>query len=96
MGEKLHGLHMNHVFSLTARLLGSLTPDRRHVFDLLNNFLLQFRVFCDVAPCSQVEVDRRFRDVYCLHHQGDDGGSKQVLNVSQLQLDYTALHLRRL
>jgi hypothetical protein len=28
-------------------------------------------VFWDVAPCSQVEVDRRFRGAYCLHHQGD-------------------------
>jgi hypothetical protein len=27
-------------------------------------------VFCDVAPCSLVEVYRRFRDAYCLHHQG--------------------------
>jgi hypothetical protein len=25
----------------------------------------------DVAPCSHVEVDRRFRGAYCLHHQGD-------------------------
>jgi hypothetical protein len=34
----------------------------------------------DVAPCSLVEIDRRLRDAYCLHHQGDesadDGGSK--------------------
>jgi hypothetical protein len=28
-------------------------------------------VFWDVAPCSLVEVYRRFRGVYCLHHQGD-------------------------
>jgi hypothetical protein len=25
----------------------------------------------DVAPCSHVEVDRRFRGAYCLHHQGN-------------------------
>jgi hypothetical protein len=24
------------------------------------------------APCSLVEVFRRFRDAFCLHHQGDD------------------------
>jgi hypothetical protein len=30
------------------------------------------RAFCDIAPCSIVGVDRRFRDVYCLHHQGDE------------------------
>jgi microsomal dipeptidase-like Zn-dependent dipeptidase len=23
------------------------------------------------VPCSLVEIDRRFRDDYCLHHQGD-------------------------
>jgi hypothetical protein len=26
--------------------------------------------------CSLVEADRRFRGAYCLHHQGDDRGSK--------------------
>jgi hypothetical protein len=29
---------------------------------------------CDIAPCSLVEVDRRFRGMYCVHHQGDDEG----------------------
>jgi hypothetical protein len=28
--------------------------------------------FLDIAPCSLVEGDRRFRSVYCLHHQGDE------------------------
>jgi hypothetical protein len=32
----------------------------------------KFRVVWDVAPCSHVEVDRRFAGVYCLHHQGDE------------------------
>jgi hypothetical protein len=27
-------------------------------------------VFCDVAPCSPVEIYRSFRGAYCLHHQG--------------------------
>jgi hypothetical protein len=31
-------------------------------------------VFWDVALCSHVEVDRRFRGVYC-HHQGDESSS---------------------
>jgi hypothetical protein len=30
-------------------------------------------IFWDVAPCSLVEIDRRFRGAYCLHHQGDVG-----------------------
>jgi hypothetical protein len=29
-------------------------------------------VFWVVAPCSLVEVYRRFRGAYCLHHQGDE------------------------
>jgi hypothetical protein len=31
--------------------------------------------FWDIAPCSLVEADQRFRGTYCLHHQGDNGGS---------------------
>jgi hypothetical protein len=27
--------------------------------------------FWDVAPCSLVETDRRFKGAYCLHHQGN-------------------------
>jgi hypothetical protein len=27
-------------------------------------------VFWDVAPCSLVEIGRRFRDNYCLNHRG--------------------------
>jgi hypothetical protein len=29
-------------------------------------------VFWVVAPCSFVELYRRFRDVCCFHHQGDE------------------------
>jgi hypothetical protein len=31
---------------------------------------VKFRVFWDVLPCSQVNVDQRFRGAYCLHHHG--------------------------
>jgi len=30
---------------------------------------MKFRVFWDVLPCSQVDIDRRFKSAYCLHHQ---------------------------
>jgi hypothetical protein len=30
---------------------------------------MKLTVFRDVAPCSLVEVYRRFRGAYCLHHQ---------------------------
>jgi hypothetical protein len=37
----------------------------------------------DAAPCSLVEINRRFRGAYCLHRlsndrPGDDGGSKHL------------------
>jgi hypothetical protein len=51
--------------------------------------------FCDIAPCSPV-AHRRFIGAYNLHHQGDNGGSTHLWNVSQLLRDYTAHYLRRL
>jgi hypothetical protein len=35
--------------------------------------------FRDTAPCSLVGGERRFRDVYWLHHQGDRRDGGQVL-----------------
>jgi hypothetical protein len=43
----------------------------------------KIRAFWDVTLCSVMEVDRRFRGAYYLHHQGD------VLRY------YTALHSTR-
>jgi hypothetical protein len=34
--------------------------------------------FWDVAPCSLVEVDQRFRGAYCIHHQ--EGHFENKLN----------------
>jgi hypothetical protein len=66
-------------------------------FQVLTAASMKFRVVWDVAPCSHVEVSRRFRGAYCVHHQGDDdGGSTHLWNVGQLQCDYKALHPRRL
>jgi hypothetical protein len=49
---------------------------------------MKVTAFWDMALCSLVEVDRRFRGAYCLHRQGDHrpdyGGSKHLLNVGQL------------
>jgi hypothetical protein len=33
---------------------------------------MKMAVFWDIAPCSLVEVYRRFRGAFCLHHQGDE------------------------
>jgi hypothetical protein len=45
--------------------------------------------FWDIAPCSLVEVDQRFRGAYCLYNQGD------YRNVGLLR-DYTPLYSIRL
>jgi hypothetical protein len=49
----------------------------------------------DIAPCSLVEVERRFIGACCLHLQGDEG-SKHLLNVGLLLRDDTAQCHRRL
>jgi hypothetical protein len=59
---------------------------------------LKFTVFWDVAPCSHVEVDRRYKGAYFLHLQGDvmmEAVCTSEMS-GQLQRDYTALHPRRL
>jgi hypothetical protein len=35
-------------------------------------------VFWGDAPCSLVEIDRRFGGAYCVHHQDYYGGIKQL------------------
>jgi hypothetical protein len=32
-------------------------------------YFLKFRVFWDILPCSQIDVDRRLRSACCFHHQ---------------------------
>jgi hypothetical protein len=52
-------------------------------------------LFLNVAPCSLVEIDRRFRWTYCLHHRPDDGGYKYFWNSCEFLRYYTAQHSRR-
>jgi hypothetical protein len=42
-------------------------------------------VFWGVAPCSLVDIYRRFRGAYCLYHRPDDGGSMHLWDFSQSQ-----------
>jgi hypothetical protein len=35
---------------------------------------MKMAVFWNVAPCSLLGIDRRFRGANCFHHQGVDGG----------------------
>jgi hypothetical protein len=47
-------------------------------YRVLHHSIVKMAVFWVVAPCSLVEVYQRFRSICCLHHQGDDGGSKYL------------------
>jgi hypothetical protein len=49
---------------------------------------VKFRVFSDVAPCSHVEVDRRFRGASCLQHSSDN-----VRQYASLKLRFTSTWL---
>jgi hypothetical protein len=58
---------------LTAIRITLAQPDICFVrFQVLTAASMKFRVFWDVATCSHVEVDRRFRGAYCLHHHRPD------------------------
>jgi hypothetical protein len=48
---------------------------------------MKFRVFWDVLPCSQVDVYRRFRGAYCLHHQGDEQAARERIGCIAVQVD---------
>jgi hypothetical protein len=40
---------------------------------------MKMSVFWNIAPCSLVETDRRFRGAYCFHHHGHDNGRRNLL-----------------
>jgi hypothetical protein len=44
---------------------------------------MKMTVLCVIAPRKLVEVDRRFRDVYCLHLQGDDCARRSTVYTAQ-------------
>jgi hypothetical protein len=48
---------------------------------------MKITVFWDAAPCGLVEVYRRLRDDYCLHHQDDVRGcNSEHRNLQMLHL----------
>jgi hypothetical protein len=62
---------------------------------------MKMAVFWVVAPCGLVEVYRSFRDVCCLHHQGDEalrpdnGDTKHLCNnPDDRQLDVASCDCR--
>jgi hypothetical protein len=41
-------------------------------FQVLTASSMKFRVFWQALPCGHIDVDRRFRDAYCLHRRDDE------------------------
>jgi hypothetical protein len=44
--------------------------------------------FWDNAPCSVMEVGRRFRGAYCLHHQGDEWLTMEAASTSETSVNF--------
>jgi hypothetical protein len=57
-------------------------------------YLLKFRVFWTVAPCS-LGVDRRLRSAYCLHHQVSSETSAYSETTLHYILDDSKVHTLR-
>jgi hypothetical protein len=45
---------------------------------------MKFRVIWDLAPCSHVAADRRFRGVFFLEHHGDD----EAVRTSEMSVNF--------
>jgi hypothetical protein len=47
-------------------------------------------VFWDAAPCSLIEIDRRFRGTCSLHHQRDDEGLEmEAISTSETSVNFS-------
>jgi hypothetical protein len=53
------------------------------MFQVITAASMMIAVFWVVAPCSLVEVYRRFRGILCLHHQGD----KSLMSLIALMME---------
>jgi hypothetical protein len=42
------------------------------LIQVLTTTSMKMVIFWDVAACSLVDIDRRFRGAYCLHHRPED------------------------
>jgi hypothetical protein len=73
-------------FSIRSELLREASPNiSKERDEFLTAASMNMAVFWDVAPCSLVGTDRRFKGAYCLLRQSND----------QYLPDYTAQHPRR-
>jgi hypothetical protein len=56
----------------------------------LSSLCFKTTAFWDIAPCILVEIDRRFRGAYCLHHQGDE--SSYCLMMGAVRISETSVY----
>lgn len=47
-------------------------------YEVVTVMSMNMAVFCDIAPCSVIDILCHFRGVYCLHRQYGDGDSKHL------------------
>jgi hypothetical protein len=66
-------LKPTHITTVQFETLTDLVPSGGQVL-----LLLKFTAFWHIAPCSLIEVYRRFNGAYCLHQGEDVGGSIQL------------------
>jgi hypothetical protein len=81
-----------HYISVPASIQQRTWIKRLVRFQFLTAANMKMTVIYDVAPCSLVEVYRRFRSSCCLHHQGD--GPEHFWNVGKFLPEYAAQHTR--
>jgi hypothetical protein len=66
---------LQNIGQISAVSLRIRLPDQLLIYAssvLTSKLLFGMTAVWDTAPCSLVEVDRRFTPAYCFHHQGDD------------------------
>jgi hypothetical protein len=66
-------------------------------FQILTATSMKMTVFWDVAPCSLVDNDRRYRGAYCLHHQGQflpGYTAHHLLNIYSIIIKYDVITCR--
>jgi hypothetical protein len=74
--------------ALAVRVSGLLLESIFHwKVQVLTAARMKFRVFWDVAPCSHVDVYRRFRGEHCHHHHGDDSLMMGVVRISETSVN---------
>jgi hypothetical protein len=89
------------ICTLVRRACSTRRRDDMHGYKFLDGteeitWKTKMPVFWDVAPCSLVEINRRFRSTCFLHHHHPQWWRhKHLWNVGQFLPDYTEQHLRR-